>query len=112
MFKKIATKVSRKNHVVSLSFITKEKMRKINNKYRKKNRPTDVLSFNMNEGKLLGDIFICPSLAKKNARSYGVTYKSELARLLVHGLLHLLGYDHGPKMFDLQDNFLKGVCYA
>jgi probable rRNA maturation factor len=63
-------------------------------------RPTDVLSFPMNEGEseapagLLGDIVICVPRALAQSREYGVPFYEELLRLLVHGLLHLLGYDH------------------
>jgi probable rRNA maturation factor len=76
------------------------------------NKPTDVLSFTMKEGKLLGDVVVCPAVAKANAARYGVTLKSEIAKLVIHGILHLIGYDHGKKMFDKQDKILEGMNYA
>lgn len=76
-------------------------MRTLNRRYRGKDRPTDVLSFPMREGRfsrvrkeLLGDIVICVPAAARQARSAGGTLREEIDRLLVHGLLHLLGYDH------------------
>ena len=55
---------------------------------------------------------LCQSVAKANAVKYGCTLRCEIARLAAHGFLHLLGYDHGRKMFDLQDKILKEVNYA
>ncbi len=89
--------------IVSFSFVKKAEMKRLNGTYRKKSGPTDVLSFSMKEGRLLGDVVICPAVAKVNAKEYGVSLKYELTRLAAHGMLHLLGYDHGKKMFDLQD---------
>jgi probable rRNA maturation factor len=109
LIRKLADRVSRKKWKVSISFVTRSKMKDLNRTYRKKNRPTDVLSFNMNEGNILGDVVICSSVAKENAKKYGTSLKAEIARLVAHGLLHLLGYDHGKKMFDLQEKVLGGI---
>jgi probable rRNA maturation factor len=110
--KKLAGLAGEKGALVSLSFVTRRKMKSLNRRYRGKDRPTDVLSFNMDEGKLLGDVLICPDVAKSNAREYGVTFDQEVARLTVHGLLHLKGMDHGKKMFDMQDRILRRAGYA
>ena len=75
-------------------------MRRLNARYRGIDRPTDVLSFPMlEEGTtgdpaVLGDIVICVPQAATQAEEYGVRLYDELLRLLVHGLLHLLGHDH------------------
>jgi probable rRNA maturation factor len=75
-------------------------MRRLNARYRGIDRPTDVLSFPMREGRtadeqaLLGDIVICVPKAAAQAKEYHVRFYDELLRLLIHGLLHLLGYDH------------------
>ena len=66
-------------------------MKELNKKYRRKNRETDVLSF---PGEKEGEVIICPSVVKKNAKNFGSSFKSELVRILIHGILHLLGYDH------------------
>jgi probable rRNA maturation factor len=109
LIKKLARRVSKKKWKVSVSFVPVSAMKDLNRTYRKKNKPTDVLSFNMNEGGILGDVVICPSVARQNAKKYGVSLRSEVARLVTHGLLHLLGYDHGKKMFDLQEKILGGI---
>ena len=86
---------------LSLNLVGEGKIRSLNKKYRGKNKVTDVLSFGMDyktSGKCdiisLGDIFICLPFAKKQARKEGIELKKELSRLVVHGFLHLLGYDH------------------
>ena len=76
-------------------------MRTLNRRYRGKDRTTDVLSFPLRMGKfpriqqrLLGDIVISVRAAERQARAAGETVYHEIDRLLVHGFLHLLGYDH------------------
>ena len=89
---------------ISLAFVGKEEIKKLNKKFRKKNKPTDVLSFsaqggpaggwNLEEKNYLGEIVICPEIVRENAKKYGVTIKYETTKMFVHGILHLLGYDH------------------
>ena len=72
----------------------------LNAEYRGKDKPTDVLSFALRENggvcgtEILGDLVISLPTARRQAREYGVTAQEELLRLLIHGTLHLLGYDH------------------
>jgi len=83
---------------VSLVFVTDSQIRKLNERYRHKNKATDVLSFPMNvkdkRAKLLGDIVISADTAKRDAKKKGIRFEEELKFLLIHGFLHLLGYDH------------------
>ena len=79
---------------ISLAFVGKEEIKKLNKKFRNKNKPTDVLSFNLNDENCLGEIVICPEIVRENAKKYGVTIKYETMKMFVHGILHLLGYDH------------------
>lgn len=76
----------------------KEESRDLNNKYLNKDYPTDVLSFPFNEelpeGYYLGDIFICYPAAEEQAQERNITTREELLTLMIHGLLHLSGYDH------------------
>ncbi|MFA6285430.1 MAG: rRNA maturation RNase YbeY [Parcubacteria group bacterium] len=94
---------------ISVVFLGEAESRRINRKYRKKNKSTDVLSFNLDSeynkaGKVLeGELVLCPNVIAKNARDNKVDFSRELAFVLAHGVLHVLGWRHGKKMFDLQD---------
>lgn len=79
---------------ISLAFVNKEEIKKINKKFRHKNKPTDVLSFLINEKQYLGEIIICPEVVKENAKKYKTTVKQEMMKVFIHGILHLLGYEH------------------
>lgn len=82
-----------KNQNLSIAFIKESQIKRINQKYRKINKITDVLSF-AGEKVGEGEIVICPNCVKKNAKKFGITFKEELARVLIHGILHLLCYNH------------------
>lgn len=102
--------------------IDNEKIHEINKTYRGIDRPTDVISFALedfkdityeNNYRVLGDIYISIDKVKEQAKEYGHSEKRELTFLAVHGLLHLLGYDHMKKeeekiMFDKQEMILNG----
>lgn len=93
---------------IELSFATEDKVRELNRRYRKKDRPTDVLSFAYGEKEgLLGEVIICREVARKNAPLFGNSYRRELKRLVVHGVLHVLGYDHGRKMSNAEKTYQK-----
>jgi probable rRNA maturation factor len=82
---------------VSITLVGDATIRKLNREYRQKDRPTDVLSFPLGDGaqqKLLGDVVISVATAKRQAAEYDATLEHELERLLIHGMLHLLGHDH------------------
>jgi probable rRNA maturation factor len=97
-------------------------VRSLNRDHRGKDRTTDVLSFPLLEGHrlqagpgeplVLGDVVLSLPQARRQARGHGRTFRAEAALLLTHGILHLLGYDHGTKaqekrMFGLQDSLLR-----
>ena len=125
-FKKLKLKC---DPIVSVSIVDNRYIHKINKKYRHIDRPTDVISFAFldNENNydkilfspgpvVLGDIYISLEKAKEQAEEYGHSLHRELSFLFVHGLLHLLGYDHMNEedekvMFQLQEEILsiKGV---
>lgn len=69
-------------------------IRKLNRQYRKKDKPTDVLSFEMGDPDLLGEIYISLERARVQANRFGITYDEEILRLFIHGMFHLQGYDH------------------
>ena len=86
----------RRRATVSVTFIGPTRMRRLNREYKGHDRPTDVISFHLPgpDGSLAGDIYICPAVAAREAKAAGVTQTEELARLVIHGTLHVLGYDH------------------
>jgi probable rRNA maturation factor len=107
---------------VSLSFVSERRMQAINKQERRQNHPTDVLSFATatemraatpkGEMQDLGDLFLCPIYAYREARRRGIEAREELARLLIHGVLHIQGYDHATKrdelqMFGLQERLVE-----
>lgn len=75
---------------ISVAFVSEREIRHINKMYRKKDKVTDVLAFEFP----LGEILICYSQAKRQAAERGHTVKQEVLDLLIHGILHVLGYDH------------------
>ena len=84
---------------LSIELVGDRRMRRLNHVYRKKDRTTDVLAFAMRESKsprtaMLGDVAISIPTARRQAREAGRSLDDELAVLLVHGVLHLCGYDH------------------
>ena len=100
-----------RNTEICITFLDDNAMRKLNEAYRGIKRTTDVLSFPQNEWNstslnaaiakgssiLLGDIVISIDTAKRHARFYGNSLEKEVQKLIVHGILHLLGYDHKKK---------------
>ena len=78
---------------LSIALVGEKKMKELNKKYRGKDKATDVLSFFQQEMGL-GEIILCPSQIKKNSRQFFTAFPKELARVLIHGILHLKGYDH------------------
>jgi len=87
----------KKNKAVNVILCSDAKQRELNRDFRKLDHVTDVLSFVWDEPALLGEIYIAEGQVKKQAPLYGNTYYGELRRVLVHGLLHLCGYDHNNK---------------
>lgn len=69
-------------------------IKKLNRLYRNKDKVTDVLSFEIGDEDLLGEIYISLQRAKIQANRFGITYEEEVLRLFIHGLFHLQGYDH------------------
>lgn len=94
------------NTDVSLSFVSDERIHELNREYRGIDRPTDVLSFECDNVPFededidqvmeyeLGDVIIATDVATRQTHEYGTTFEEEVTLLVVHGLLHLCGYDH------------------
>ena len=73
-------------------------MSQLNHRYLGHPRPTDVISFGLGRagrrGAVVGDVYICAEIARENAKIHGISAGEELLRLVIHGTLHVLGYDH------------------
>ena len=99
LLNKIADKIYKnekiiRNKSVNVVLCSDYTIRKLNKNYRKIDRTTDVLSFPFKENNLLGEIYISTQRAAVQARRYNLTYAQEVGRLFIHGMFHLLGYDH------------------
>lgn len=124
--KEVFKKEGRAKVELSIALIGQGRMRKLNKKYRGKNRVTDVLAFPetkvllekfkvgpLQKVQSLGEIVICLREVKKNAKRFNSTFETELARVLIHGILHLLGYNHeiskqkAKEMEEKQNYYLK-----
>ncbi|MBX7231973.1 MAG: rRNA maturation RNase YbeY [Bdellovibrionales bacterium] len=99
---------------LSLIFVEPKVSQKLNLNYRNKNNPTDVLSFSAS-GPLLGELVLCPQVIRKQAQDNLWTFRLELTYMVIHGILHLLGYEHeqggieAQRMLKLQDKIFYKV---
>ncbi|HWA56653.1 MAG TPA: rRNA maturation RNase YbeY [Gemmatimonadales bacterium] len=109
----------RRAAAITVTFLGPARMRRLNREWKGHDTPTDVLSFALPtpDGALVGDVYICPAVARANARTAGVGVREELVRLVVHGTLHVLGYDHpeGPgrttsPMWRRQERYVKALA--
>jgi probable rRNA maturation factor len=93
-------RAERRRALISVTFLGRDSMRRLNAIHKGVDRPTDVLTFPMRglAGEVVGDVYICPWVARREARARGIPLREELIRLVVHGTLHALGQDHpeGP----------------
>lgn len=119
IIKFVLKEMEKDNSELSLVMCNNDYIHFYNKEYRNKDYPTDVLSFVDGEriGKItyLGDIIISIDKVKSQSEEYGVSFEEEFSRLLVHGILHLLGYDHETSeedekvMMSIQDKLVDEV---
>lgn len=87
-----------RNAMLSITFVSRAAMSEMNYRYLRHRGPTDVISFGLGRtgksGAVIGDIYICPEVARENAQRQGIPPGEEVLRLVVHGTLHVLGHDH------------------
>jgi probable rRNA maturation factor len=94
---------------LTIVFLNTAPARRLNREFRDRDYATDVLSFPGMEPGWIGELVICPQVIARQAREHGHSFRMELGYMLLHGLLHLLGYDHegsvaeARKMYALQD---------
>ena len=84
--------------MLSVTFVTTAAMTRLNKRHLRRNKPTDVIAFGFRRvarnAPVVGDIYIAPEVARAAAAANAITVREELVRLVVHGTLHVLGYDH------------------
>jgi probable rRNA maturation factor len=86
----------RRRALISITFLGRDAMRRLNAEHKGQDHPTDVLSFALADqaGRAVGDVYVCPWVAAREAAARGIPVREELVRLVVHGTLHALGREH------------------
>lgn len=101
---------------LSITLLSADEMRRLNRESLGRDRPTDVIAFRLEHPTgLAGDVYLCPSVAREHAAAEAVPIRHELLRLVVHGVLHVLGHDHpdepaarmASRMWQLQEEFVR-----
>lgn len=105
LFEQMKIAVLGKSYDLSVAFVSPARMKELNLSYRNINKPTDILSFPLSEKE--GEIYICLSEAKKEAKKFDRAYENFLGFLFIHGLVHLKGFDHGSTMESIEARFRK-----
>ena len=98
---------------ISIIYIDDRSMIRMNRSYLKRRKTTDVLSFPLSdppEETLEGEVYVNVERARQQARWYGATYRNEVARLVIHGVLHLLGYDDKTPELKEKMRFKENEC--
>ena len=110
-FQKLKNDILGKEYSLSIAYVDAEKSREINKKYRKKDKPTNVLSFSLRKNE--GEIILCPSVIKKEIKEgkFDKTFPKLIGYLVIHGMLHLKGYEHSSTMDRLEEEYDQKYFY-
>ena len=107
-----------KGQELIVAFVSAPEARQLNKRFRQRDYPTDVLSFESTEPGVLGELVICPKVISRQAREHGLLVREELGYMILHGFLHLLGFEHerssrqAKRMFELQDRVFEKLLAA
>ncbi|MBI3888620.1 rRNA maturation RNase YbeY [Candidatus Nomurabacteria bacterium] len=104
-FEKIKNDILGKKYSLSIAYVNQKTSKELNKKYRGKNKPTNILSFPLLKNK--GEIVLCPDIIKKEAKNFGRTFPKFLGFLVIHGMLHLDGMEHGSTMEEREAKYDK-----
>jgi probable rRNA maturation factor len=107
--------------MLSITFVTNRSIRAMNREHLNRDGLTDVIAFGFRQGAptsaIVGDVYIAPDVARGSARSHDVTVREELTRLVIHGVLHVLGHDHpdddrrvGSAMWKKQERLVRALA--
>lgn len=94
-----------KSYALSLTFVGEARAQKLNLTYRQKDYTPNILSFPLDAK--TGEMFICPAVAKKQAKDFNLSVDGYMAFLFIHGCVHLKGHDHGATMEKLEQKYLR-----
>ena len=97
--------ILKKKYELSITCVGQAKMQAINLKHRNIDKPTDILSFPIDDS--IGEIYLCFDMIEKKAKLFNISTKEYTEYVLVHGMVHLLGLDHGDEMDALEKKFTK-----
>jgi probable rRNA maturation factor len=112
-------RAERRRAAMSVTFLGRDSMRRLNAEHKGHDRPTDVLAFALSgpAGEVIGDVYVCPWVARREAKARGIPLRQELVRLVVHGTLHALGREHpeGPErtrsaMWRRQERYVEALA--
>lgn len=104
----------------SITFLSSQQMRALNRRAFGRDRATDVIAFPLqHQEHVAGDVYVCPSVARRSAEGEGITRREEETRLVIHGVLHALGHEH-PKgrrrvdsqMWERQERYVRQMLRA
>lgn len=115
LLKKKVIDPGKKGLEVSLVFLNENDAKKLNWNYRCKDYPTDILTFGSDDPTSMGELVLCPQVISRQAKEHGLTLDDELGYIVLHGVLHLLGFDHEKnkveeeKMMTLQDEVFESI---
>ncbi len=104
-FLTIKEKILGKNYNLTVIFCTPQESQERNNGYRDKDYPTNILSFPLSADE--GEIYLSLATVRRDAKNFAMSYLQFLHLLVIHGMLHLKGFDHGSTMEGLEDKYLK-----
>jgi len=100
---------------VNVILVSEDEIKELNQQFRGQDLPTDVLTFPLMEEDVYGEIYVCPLIVEENAREFNNTFEKELLEVVIHGILHLAGYDHefedrnSKEMFEKQKKYVEEV---
>ena len=111
----LGIEISSDKEELVIVFVERAEGERLNTEFRNKEGPTDVLSFDPIEEQSLGELVLCLPVVKKQAEDHDLSFEDETLYLILHGILHLLGYDHErgeaekKEMFSIQDEVFEKV---
>ena len=102
-FQKIKNDILGKKYSLSIALVSEKISKELNNKYRNKNKSTNILSFTLNKN--MGEIILCPAVIKREVKNFERTFGDFLGFLVIHGMLHLEGLEHSSTMEEKEKKY-------